>query len=208
MLQRLLLVSCVAVAPALAQADTAVFASVGTRSGGEVESNAPTTPGCTSSCTYDTVSLGSGTSAALTVSISKLPDLDPDTAVELYLSQSKHSLDPLDSGEMTVSYAMIGGVKYFPTAGTSILPYFGGVIGGSQVKLPQTSDKLYPAIGFYGGAELPIGKHLAARLEARWNGVIVTSESGVLCVNGACAARLQGGVVSQWEGNIGLGLRF
>ena len=93
MWQRLALASCLMVAPALTQADTAVFASVGTRSGGEVESNAPTTPGCTSSCTYDTVSLGSGTSAALTVSISNLPDLDPDTAVELYLSLIIFSVD-------------------------------------------------------------------------------------------------------------------
>lgn len=208
MLKRFGLVVCAALAPMMAGADTAVYASVGTRSGGEIERNTPTVPGCTSNCSYDSVSLGSGNAYSLTVSVSNLPDLVPDTAVEVYLSQSKHTLDPLASGDMTVSYLMIGGAKYFPTQGTSILPFFGGVIGGSQVKLPQTSDKLYPAIGFYGGAEIPFGKSVSARLEGRWNGVIVTSESSVICVNGNCAGRIQGGAISQWEANIGLGVKF
>lgn len=208
MLKRFGLVLCAAMVPMLAEADTAVYASVGSRSGGEIEKSTPTTPGCTSNCTYDSVSLGSGNSYSLTVSVSNLPDLVPDTAVEFYLSQSKHSLDPLASGDMTVSYMMIGGAKYFPTPGTSILPFFGGVIGGAQVRLPQTSDKLYPAISFYGGAEVPFSKSVSARLEGRWNGVIVTSESSVICINGNCAARIQGGAISQWEANIGLGIKF
>ena len=97
-------------------------------------------------------------------------------------------------------------MKYFPTAGTSILPYFGGVIGGSQVKLPQTSDKLYPAIGFMAVQSCPSatsGRTAGGALERR----IVTLKVAY-CVNGAFVLRLQGGVVSQWEGNIGLGLRF
>ena len=44
MWQRLLLVSCLAVAPAMAQADTAVFASVGTRSRPGTYRSATTTP--------------------------------------------------------------------------------------------------------------------------------------------------------------------
>lgn len=208
MLKQFGLAVCAALAPVLAQAETAVYASVGSRSGGEIETNTPTTPGCTSNCSYDSVSLGSGNSYSLTVSLSKLPDLEPDTAVEFYLSQSKHSLDPLASGDMTVSYMMIGGAKYFPTLGTPLRPFFGGVIGGSQVRLPQTTDKLYPAISFYGGAEIPFSKSVSARLEGRWNGVIVTSESSVICVNGNCAARIQGGAISQWEASLGLGIRF
>ena len=187
-----------------AVADTTLFVGAGSRSGGSVERQAGSgaiVPNSQSN--NQSVSLGSGTS----VDISADMAIAPNSAYQLWLSQSSHSLQPLSGGTLRVSHAQIGGINIYPDPDSGLRPFLAGGIGASEIRVGNADAKLYPSFSLAGGLDIPLGRMLTARLEARWTAVVVTADYLVYCADG-CSARINAGLWSQWGGGASLGVRF
>ena len=185
-----------------AQAGGTLFAGAGSRSGGSAErqpgGNITLHPENTQS-----VSLGSATSGELLLDLA----INADSAYQLWVSHSRHSLQPLSSGEMRVSHAQIGGINFYPDASSGLRPFVAGGIGASQIEVEDLPARLYPSFSLAGGLDIPLGKLLTARLEARISAVAVTSEYRIYC-SGGCSAQINAGLWTQWGGSALLGFRF
>ena len=77
--------------------------------------------------------------------------------------------------------------------GFHVLTYAGLARRGTDPQYP-TSERL--------------GEHLALRAEVRGYGSLLNDDSTFLCNPEVCAFRVRGDLLTQWQANIGLTLRF
>ena len=108
---------------------------------------------------------------------------------------------------MSVSYLHIGGT-YFWEGGVNKGPYAVGGIGVTYFDPSDGfDDELRPSLNLGLGYQLPLGKTVALRFEARGYATLVNSNGGLFC-SGGCVISISGDVVTQGEVMVGLSTRF
>ena len=142
-------------------------------------------------------------------------DDKPGSAYEfLYSKQSSQLLSsaPLPVTplfDIDIEYIQMGGILLKPT-GTQAHAFFGGAIGITHFSpgLSGFSSETQPSFSFTGGVKYSLNKHLGVRLDVRGYGTSVNSNTAIFCRNGACSLRFSGNLFTQFEGNVGLIIRF
>ena len=108
---------------------------------------------------------------------------------------------------MDIYYLHLGGTFFFDgEVGKGA--YAVGGLGATLFNPGQGyKSELYPSINIGFGYQWPLGKVLAARIEARGYGTLVNSSGGVFC-SGGCVISIKGDSVGQGELMVGLSARF
>jgi hypothetical protein len=109
----------------------------------------------------------------------------------LYLQQSTQ----LDTGALFVAEPILDvDVHYLHGGGTYVLD----------------GDRVSFSLG--AGLRFLPGKRIGLRLEGRWFGTFVDSDSEVFCQTGGstnvCAVKVEGSLINQWHGFVGVTFRF
>ena len=118
--------------------------------------------------------------------------------------------DPLI--DLDVEYLQLGGTYLFD--GDSVRPFIALTVGVSQFDPhPQEFDsETFFSASFAGGLHLNANKRIGVRLEGRVFTTFVDSSSNIFCSSvdgaGACLIQIDGTIVTQWEGRVGLVFRF
>lgn len=116
--------------------------------------------------------------------------------------------------DLELHVLQIGGTYQFE--GDAVVPYLAATLGGTHVRASTTgseSDTFFSAsIG--AGILVRPNSRVGLRLEARAYGTLTSSSTDLLCVSdpggagGACAFRIQGDLLSQFETFAGVVFRF
>ena len=85
-------------------------------------------------------------------------------------------------------------------------PYIGAGIG--VTRLDAYDSETAPSMSLALGVQPRLTEHLAVRAEVRGYGALVNDDSQFLCNPEICAFRVRGELITQWQANIGLTLRF
>lgn len=109
---------------------------------------------------------------------------------------------------LTVTYLHLGGTVFFDgPVGQG--PYIVGGLGATLFRpgLGGLSDELRASMNLGLGYQLPLGEHVALRLEARGYFTAVNSNGGLFC-SGGCVVYIKGDAVTQGELQLGLSFRY
>ncbi|HEX6018643.1 MAG TPA: hypothetical protein VFZ28_11125, partial [Burkholderiaceae bacterium] len=159
--------------------------------------------------------VGMGTSATGSVGIEwPLNDARP---FQLLLSTQRTTLDlsgnstPGSPGEMAlqVSYLHFGGLNFFEGRYGGGGPYVAGGLGATFLdpKLQGGSSLVRPSINVGLGYQWPLGPTLALRTELRSYFTVINSSGSIFCTGG-CVVQIQGDLLTQFEGMVGLTFAF
>ncbi len=135
----------------------------------------------------------------------------------LYLQQRTE----LDAGDLFSEQPIIDvDVHYLHAGGTYLLdgdrvqPYVAGSLGLSRLDPgPGGLDaENYFSLSLGVGLRLRPRERIGLRLEGRWFGTFVDSDSAVFCQSGGstnvCGVKVQGSLINQWHGFMGVTFRF
>jgi hypothetical protein len=91
--------------------------------------------------------------------------------------------------------------------------FVGGGLGATRFTLTNGADRdLRPSLSLGAGVLVPLGEHLAFRLEGRGYLTLTDGDSGLACVSGPqdalCQLAYEGNAFFQFEALAGLSLRF
>lgn len=109
--------------------------------------------------------------------------------------------------DIDVHYLHLGGtvaagewdaVRPFVSGGLGVTHFSPGRSGlGSDTRLSMSLGA---------GGRIPLGPAIGLRLDARWIGTLMDSNSTLFCDDGSCALQVDGDLLSQWE--LGAGVYF
>jgi hypothetical protein len=135
----------------------------------------------------------------------------------LYLQQSTE----LDTGDLFREQPIVDvDVHYLHGGGTYLLdgdrvqPYVAGSLGLSRLDpgSPGLDAENYFSFSLGVGLRLLPSERIGLRLEGRWFGTFVDSDSAIFCESGGstnvCAIKVQGSLINQWHGFLGVTFRF
>lgn len=127
---------------------------------------------------------------------------------DLQLSSATGASGSTSRLPLTVTYLHLGGTNFFDgPIGRG--PYVLGGVGATLLR-PGTSEyatELRPSINLGLGYQLPLGKRVALRFEARGYFTLVDSSGGLFC-DGGCTLSIRGDGFTQGDVQIGVSIRF
>jgi hypothetical protein len=85
-------------------------------------------------------------------------------------------------------------------------PYLGAGIG--VTRFDAYESEVAPSMSLALGVQPRLTQRLALRAEVRGYGSLLNDDSAFLCNPEVCAFRVRGDLLTQWQANIGLTLRF
>jgi len=141
------------------------------------------------------------------------------TEWEIYYSQQSTSVDAAgfqntdDRFDLDVDYLQIGGTYLFEQTGPA-LPYFVATIGATNIDpdLAGTSSDNFLSFGVGGGWKFFPDSRVGFRLDGRFLGTFIDSDSKVFCqsneLGGNCAIAVKGDLMYQFEIQSGIVIRF
>ena len=114
--------------------------------------------------------------------------------------------------DLDIEYLQIGGTYLFD--GNNTRPFIALTLGVSQFdpEPPEFGTETFFSASFAGGLHINANKRFGVRLEGRVFTTFVDSSSNIFCSSiggaGACLIQIDGTIVTQWEGRVGLVFRF
>lgn len=128
---------------------------------------------------------------------------DPGMIELLYSHQSTH-LSPDQPERLTVDTLHFAGA--LTLSDNLLAPYIGAGIGATR--FAAYDSDVAPSMSLALGVQPRLTEHLALRAEVRGYGALVNDNSQFLCNPDQCVFKVRGELVTQWQANIGLTLRF
>lgn len=139
-------------------------------------------------------------------------DSEPAKAYELSYSRQRTKV-PSETAPMAtplqIEYLLLGGSVFYAGQQRAWSPYVAGGLGVARMS-PQivgNAARLFPALALGWGMRWAISSNLALRLELRGYGMLMHSNSTLICDRG-CDLRIQGDALYQLQGNLGVALQF
>lgn len=157
-----------------------------------------------------TLDLDENTSFGLVLNM----DYDRNTQWEFTLSRQTTSLQTgtVFSGDprfdLDVTYATAGGIYIWRDP--SVEPFIGASLGISHMAPDdgRFDSETRVLLSLVGGYKFRLSDRIGLRIEVRGYETLMSSDTGIFCGNGGCAARVDGQGFGQLEFNAGLTLRF
>ncbi len=143
---------------------------------------------------------------------------DANTQWQIYLARQSTALssgglfDGGDDLDVVVDTLQVGGTYHLD--GETVTPYVAATLGATRFDPDESGfdSETFFAFSLAGGLTVFDSERLAVRLEARWLGALVESDSEIFCATGAdnnvCLVNVEGEVLSQFDLTVGLALRF
>jgi len=141
------------------------------------------------------------------------------TEWELYYSQQSTSVDAAGFAvtdnrfDLDVDYLQIGGTYLFEETRLAV-PYFVATVGLTKIDpdFEGASSDNFLSFGVGGGWKFFPGSRIGLRLDGRFLGTFIDSDSTIFCQSGqeggSCAVALKGDLLYQFEMQAGLIVRF
>ncbi len=141
------------------------------------------------------------------------------TEWEIYYSQQSTSVDAAgftntdNRFDLDVDYLQIGGTYLFEETRAAV-PYFVATVGVTKIDpdLEGTSSDNFLSFGVGGGWKFFPASRIGLRLDGRFLGTFIDSDSKVFCqsgqAGGGCAVALKGDLMYQFEVQAGVVMRF
>lgn len=141
------------------------------------------------------------------------------TEWELYYSQQSTSVDAAgfaitdDRFDLDIDYLQIGGTYLFEQTSLAV-PYFVATVGVTKIDpdLEGTSSDNFLSFGVGGGWKFFPASRVGLRLDGRFLGTFIDSDSDIFCqsgqAGGSCRVALKGDLLYQFEMQAGLIVRF
>jgi hypothetical protein len=141
------------------------------------------------------------------------------TEWEIYYSQQSTSVDAAGFTntdarfDLDVDYLQIGGTYLFEETRAAV-PYFVATVGVTKIDpdLEGTSSDNFLSFGVGGGWKFFPASRIGLRLDGRFLGTFIDSDSNVFCqsgqAGGGCAVALKGDLMYQFEVQAGVVMRF
>lgn len=114
--------------------------------------------------------------------------------------------------DLDIDYLQFGGTYLFD--GNNTRPFIALTLGVSQFD-PEPAEfgaETFFSASFAAGLHINANKQFGVRLEARVFATFLDSNSSIFCSSvggaGTCLIQIDGTIVTQWEGRVGLVLRF
>ena len=142
-----------------------------------------------------------------------------NTEWEVYYSKQSTELDVAGfvAGENTldtdVEYLQVGGTYLFDATGKAV-PYIVATVGGTKISpdSPETKSDTFLSFGIGGGWKYFPASRIGLRLDGRFLGTFIDSNSKIFCSSGSnggnCAISTSGKLFYQFELQAGVIFRF
>lgn len=131
-------------------------------------------------------------------------EVDDPGMVELLYSHQSTPISPDQPDRLTVDTLHFAGA--LTLSDNLMAPYIGAGIG--VTRFDAYDSETAPSMSLALGVQPRLGEHLALRAEVRGYGSLLNDDSAFLCNPEVCAFRVRGELLTQWQANIGLTLRF
>ncbi|WP_323932366.1 outer membrane beta-barrel protein [Aeromonas caviae] len=131
-------------------------------------------------------------------------EVDDPGMVELLYSHQSTRVSPELPDRLTVDTLQFAGA--LTLSDNLMAPYIGAGIG--VTRFDAYDSETAPSMSLALGVQPRLTEHLAVRAEVRGYGSLVNDDSAFLCNPEVCAFRVRGELITQWQANIGLTLRF
>ncbi|WP_221365899.1 outer membrane beta-barrel protein [Aeromonas caviae] len=131
-------------------------------------------------------------------------EVDDPGMVELLYSHQSTRVSPELPDRLTVDTLQFAGA--LTLSDNLMAPYIGAGIG--VTRFDAYDSETAPSMSLALGVQPRLTEHLAVRAEVRGYGALVNDDSQFLCNPEICAFRVRGELITQWQANIGLTLRF
>ena len=131
-------------------------------------------------------------------------EVDDPGMVELLYSHQSTPISPDQPDRLTVDTLHFAGA--LTLSDNLMAPYLGAGIG--VTRFDAYDSETAPSMSLALGVQPRLGEHLALRAEVRGYGSLLNDDSAFLCNPEVCAFRVRGDLLTQWQANIGLTLRF
>lgn len=124
--------------------------------------------------------------------------------IELLYSHQSTPMSPDQPDKLTVDTLHFAGA--LTLSDNVMAPYIGAGIG--VTRFDAYDSEVAPSMSLALGVQPRLTKLLALRAEVRGYGSLVNDDSQFLCNPEICAFRVRGDLITQWQANIGLTMRF
>ncbi len=131
-------------------------------------------------------------------------EVDDPGMIELLYSHQSTRLSPDQPDRLTVDTLHFAGA--LTLSDNLMAPYIGAGIGATR--FAAYDSEVAPSMSLALGVQPRLTEHLALRAEVRGYGSLVNDNSQFLCNPDQCVFKVRGELVTQWQANIGLTLRF
>ena len=131
-------------------------------------------------------------------------EVDDPGMIELLYSHQSTPVSPDQPDRLTVDTLHFAGA--LTLSDNLMAPYIGAGIG--VTRFDAYDSETAPSMSLALGVQPRLGEHLALRAEVRGYGSLLNDGSTFLCNPEVCAFRVRGDLLTQWQANIGLTLRF
>lgn len=131
-------------------------------------------------------------------------EVDDPGMIELLYSHQSTPMSPDQPDRLTVDTLHFAGALIL--SDHVMAPYIGAGIG--VTRFDAYDSEVAPSMSLALGVQPRLTKQLALRAEVRGYGSLVNDDSQFLCNPEICAFRVRGDLVTQWQANVGLSLRF
>ncbi|MEN9584746.1 MAG: hypothetical protein RLZZ616_1752 [Pseudomonadota bacterium] len=131
-------------------------------------------------------------------------EVDDPGMVELLYSHQSTRLSPDQPDRLTVDMLHFAGALIL--SDNLMAPYIGAGIG--VTRFAAYDSEVTPSMSLALGVLPRLTEHLALRAEVRGYGSLVNDSNQFLCNPDNCVFKVRGELVTQWQANIGLTLRF
>ena len=131
-------------------------------------------------------------------------EVDDPGMVELLYSHQSTPISPDQPDRLTVDTLHFAGA--LTLLDNLMAPYIGAGIGATR--FAAYDSEVAPSMSLALGVQPRLTEHLALRAEVRGYGTLVNDDSQFLCNPDNCVFKVRGELVTQWQANIGLTLRF
>ncbi|MBP0602828.1 porin family protein [Aeromonas sanarellii] len=131
-------------------------------------------------------------------------EVDDPGMIELLYSHQSTRVSPELPDRLAVDTLHFAGALFL--SDNLMAPYIGAGIG--VTRFDAYDSETAPSMSLALGVQPRLAEHLALRAEVRGYGSLVNDDSAFLCNPEVCAFRVRGELITQWQANIGLTLRF
>ena len=131
-------------------------------------------------------------------------EVDDPGMIELLYSHQSTRLSPDLPDRLTVDTLHFAGA--LTLSDNLMAPYIGAGIGATR--FAAYDSDVTPSMSLALGVQPRLTERLALRAEVRGYGSLLNDDSAFLCNPEVCAFRVRGELITQWQANIGLTLRF
>ena len=131
-------------------------------------------------------------------------EVDDPGMIELLYSHQSTRVSPELPDRLAVDTLHFAGALFL--SDNLMAPYIGAGIG--VTRFDAYDSETAPSMSLALGVQPRLAEHLALRAEVRGYGSLINDDSAFLCNPEVCAFRVRGELITQWQANIGLTLRF